>query len=74
MDLGSLDWSSRERTLSGHLVENLACGFSTHHQVSLTDGEGEMFMGALDVDRMEDPVVEMEEDMEAVDAKFECRD
>ena len=28
--LGGVNWSSRERTLSGHLVESLACGFAIH--------------------------------------------
>ena len=37
--------------------------------------EGDRFMGALGVDRMEDhPVVEMEGEMEVVDAEFKCRD
>ena len=39
--------------------------------MALTDA----FLGALEVNRMEDrPVVEMERDMEVVDAEFECRD
>ena len=39
----------------------------------MTDEEGEAFMGALGVDRMEEPVVKMEGDLEVVDAEFECR-
>ena len=75
MGLGSLDWSSRERTLSECLVESLAFGFAIPLQVSLTQEEGEAFMGALGVDRMEEqPVVEMEGNMEVVDAEFKCRD
>ena len=49
--------------------------FVIHLRVSLTEEEGEAFMGALGVDRMEDhPVVEMEGNLEVVDAEFECRD
>ena len=41
----------------------------------MTEEEGEAFMGALGVNRMEEqPVVEIEGDMEVVDAEFECRD
>ena len=40
-----------------------------------SEEEGDAFLGALGVDRMEEaPVVEMEGDMEVVDAEFECRD
>ena len=46
-----------------------------HLRVSLTEEEGDAIMGVLGVDRMEDcPVVEMEGDLEVVDAEFECRD
>ena len=73
--LGNLDWSSRERSLSGCLVESLVSGYVIHLRVGLTEEEGDTFMGALGVDRMEDcPVVEMEGNMEVVDAEFECRD
>ena len=73
--LGDLDWSSRERNLSGHLVESMVSGFAIHLRISLSEVKGEAFMGALGVDRMEDcPVVEMEGDMEVVDAEFKCRD
>ena len=73
--LGNLDWSSRERSLSGHLVQSLVSGFVIHLRIGLSEVEGDAFLGALGVDRMEDhPVVEMEEDMEVADAKFECRD
>ena len=72
VNLGGLDWSSRERTLSGHLVESLAFRFVIHFQVSLTEEEEEAFVGALGVDRMEEqPVVKMEGDMEVVDAEFQ---
>ena len=75
MNLGSLDWSSRERILSGCLAESLAYGFAIHLRVSLTEGEGEAFMGALGVNRMEEqPVVKMDGYMEVVDAEFKCRD
>ena len=67
-----MDWTSR---FSECLVESLACGFVIHLWVCLTDEEEEAFMGALGVDTMEEqPTVEMEGDMEAVDAEFKCRD
>ena len=75
MDLGGLDWSSRERILSGHLVESLVSGFAIHLRVSLTEEEGDAFMGALGVDRMKGcPVVEVEGKMEIANAEFKCRD
>ena len=44
-------------------------------QVQFPDIEGDAFLGALEVNRMEDrPVVEMEGEMEVVDAEFQCRD
>ena len=73
--LGNLDWSSRERSLSGHLVESLVSGYVIYLRIGLSEEEGDASMGALGVDRMEDhPVVEMEGDVEVVDAEFECRD
>ena len=73
--LGDLDWSSRERSLSGCLVESLVSGYAIHLRINLSELEGDCFMGALGVDRMEDcPVVEMEGGMQVVDAEFECRD
>ena len=73
--LGNLGWSSRERSLSGCLVQSLVSGFVIHLRIGLSEVEGDAFLGALGVDRMEDcPVVEMEGDMEVVDAEFECRD
>ena len=81
--LGDLDWSSRERSLSGHLVQSLVSGFAIHLRIGLSEEEGDAFLGALGVDRMEDapavemedaPVVEMEGDMEVGDTEFECRD
>ena len=72
--LGDLDWSSRERSSSGHLVQSLVSGFATHLRIGLSEEEGDAFLGAVGVDRMEDaPVVEMEGDMEVVDAEFKCR-
>ena len=72
--LGDLDWSSRERSLSGHLVQSLVSGFAIHLRIGLSEVEGDAFLGALEVNRMEDhPLVEMEGDMEVVDAEFECR-
>ena len=73
--LDNLDWSSRERSLSGHLVESLVSGYVIYLRIGLSEEEGDASMGALGVDRMEDhPVVEMEGDVEVVDAEFECRD
>ena len=73
--LGDLDWSSRERSLSRHLVQSWVSGFAIHLRIGLSETEGDAFLGALGVDQMEDcPVVEMEGDMEVVDAEFEYRD
>ena len=73
--LGDLDWSSGERSLSGHLVQSLVSGFAIHLRIGLSEEEGDAFLGALGVDKMEEaPVVKMEGDMEVVDAEFECRD
>ena len=73
--LGDLDWSSRERSLSGRLVQSLESGFVIHLRIGLSEEEGDAFLGALGVDKMEEaPVVEMEGDMEVVDVEFECRD
>ena len=73
--LGDLDWSSGERSLSGYLVQSLVSGFVIHLRIGLSEEEGDAFLGALGVNRMEEaPVVEMEGDMEVVDAEFECRD
>ena len=73
--LGDLDWSSGERSLSGRLVQSLESGFAIHLRIGLSNDEGDAFLGALGVDKMEEaPVVEMEGDMEVVDAEFECRD
>ena len=73
--LGDLDWSSGERSLSGRLVQSLVSGFVIHLRIGLSEEEGDAFLGALGVDRMEEAlVVEMEGDMEIVDVEFECRD
>src|ERR1700743_1811145 len=73
--LGDLDWSSRERSLSGRLVQSLVSGFAIHLRIGLSEEEGDAFLGALGVDRMEEaPVAKMEGDMEVVDAEFKCRD
>ena len=73
--LGYLDWSSGERSLSGCLVQSLLSGSAIHLRIGLSEEEGDAFLGAVGVDRMEEaPVVEMEGDMEVVDAEFECRD
>ena len=73
--LGDLDWFSGERSLSGRLVQSLESGFAIHLRIGLSNDEGDVFLGALGVDRMEEaPVVEMVGDMEVVDTEFECRD
>ena len=73
--LGDLDWSSGERSLSGCLMQSLASGFAIHLKIGLSEEEGDAFLGALGINRMQEaPVVEMEGDMEVVDAEFECRD
>ena len=56
-------------------MESLVSGFAIHLRISLSEVKGEAFMGALGVDRMEDClVVEMEGEMEMVDAEFESGD
>src|ERR1700743_2400228 len=73
--LPGLDWSSRERSLSGRLVQSLVSGFAIHLTIGLSEEEGDAFLAAVGVDRMEEaPVIEMDGDMEVVDAEFECRD
>ena len=73
--LGDLDWPSGERSLSSRLVQSLVSGFAIYLRIGLSEEEGDTFLGALGVDRMEGaPVIEMEGDMEVVDAEFECRD
>ena len=73
--LGDLDWSSGGRSLSGRLVQSLESGFAIHLRIGLSEEEGDALLGALGVDKMEEaPVVEMEGDMEVVDAEFEYRD
>ena len=73
--LGDLDWSSGERSLSGCLVQSLESGFAIHLRIGLSEEEGDAFLGALGVDKMEKaPVVEMEGDVEVVDVEFKCRD
>ena len=63
--LGDLDWSSGKRSLSGHLVQSLVSGFAIHLRIGLSEEEGDAFLGALGVDRMEEAlVVKMERDME----------
>ena len=58
--LGDLDWPSRGRSLSGHLVQSWVSGFAIHLRIGLSETKGDTFLGALEVDRMEDhPVVEM---------------
>ena len=55
-------------------MESLSFGFTIHLRIGLSEVKGDVFMGALRVDRMEDcPVVEMEGAMEVVDVEFECR-
>ena len=50
-------------------------GLCIYLRIGLSEVKGDAFLGALGVDQMEDaPVVEMEGDMEVVDAEFKCRD
>ena len=56
-------------------MQSWVSGFAIHLRTGLSDVEGDAFLGALEVDKMEDrPVVEMQGDMEVVDAEFKCRD
>ena len=56
-------------------MESLVSGYAIHLGIGLFEVEGDAFMGALGLDRMEDrPGVEMEGEMEVVDTEFECRD
>ena len=56
-------------------MQSLVSGFAIHLRIGLSEEEGDAFLGALGVDRMEEaPVVKMEGDMEVVDVEFECRD
>ena len=56
-------------------MQSWVSGFAIHLRIGLSETKGDAFLGALEVDQMEDhPVVEMEGDMEVVDAEFECRD
>ena len=52
-------------------MESLGSGFVILLQVGLSDEEREMFLGAQCEDRIENPVVEMEEDLEVVGVGFE---
>ena len=72
---GRLGLVLQGRSLSGRLVQSWVSGFVIHLRIGLSEVEGDAFLGALGVDRMEDcPVVEMEGDLEVVDAEFKCRD
>ena len=45
-------------------MQSLVSGFAIHLRIGLSEVEGDAFLGALEVDRMEDhPVVEMEGDI-----------
>ena len=56
-------------------MQSLVSGFAIHLRIGLSEEEGDAFLGALGVNRIEEaPMVEMEGDMEVVDAEFECRD
>ena len=50
MDLGL---QSRERNLSGHLVESWVSGFTINLRIELTDVKGEVLMEVMGVDKME---------------------
>ena len=51
--LANLDLQSRERNLSGHLVESWISGFTIHLRIELTSAEGEALMEAMGVNEME---------------------
>ena len=51
--LMEMDLQSRERNLSGHLVESWVSGFMINLKIKLTDAEGEVLMEAVEVDKME---------------------
>ena len=55
--LGDLDWSSREGSLSGRLVQSLVSGFAIHLRIGLSEEEADAFLGAVGVDRMEEALV-----------------
>ena len=56
-------------------MQSLVSGFVIHLRIGLSEEEGDAFLEALGVDKMEEaPVVEMKGDMEVVDAEFKCRD
>ena len=56
-------------------MQSWVSGFAIHLRIGLSELQGDHFLGALEVDRMEDrPVVKMEGDMEVVDTEFKCRD
>ena len=56
-------------------MQSLVSGFVIHLRICLSEEEGDAFLRTLGVDRMEEAlVVEMEGDMEVVDAEFESRD
>ena len=53
----------------------MVSGFAIHLRIGLSEEEGDAFLGALGVNRMEKAlVIEMEGDMKVVDAEFKCRD
>ena len=49
------------------MVQSLVSGYAIHLRISLSEAEGDPFMGALGLDRMEG-------EMEVVDAEFRSRD
>ena len=51
--LAELDLHSRERNLSGHLVESWVSGFTIHLRIKLTSEVGEALMGVMGVNEME---------------------
>ena len=56
-------------------MQGWVSGFAIHLRIGLSETKGDAFLGALEVDQMEDhSLVEMEGDMEVVDTEFECRD
>ena len=51
--LMDMDLQSRERNLSGHLMESWVSGFTINLRIELTDAEGKELMQVMAVDEME---------------------
>src|SRR6202000_660260 len=45
--LGDLDWSFRERSFTGRLVQSWVSGFAIHLRIGLSEVKGDAFLGVL---------------------------